>query len=59
MSWCLNQVKEDGNKNFSFKNLFEEKKVFSSPTAQYTGSKPDLKERRKKVNIEKGVSYYT
>lgn len=48
MSWRLNQVKEDGNKIFSFKNLFEgKKKIFSSPTAQYTGSKPDLKESKK------------
>lgn len=48
MSWHLNKVKEDGNKNVSFKNLFETKnKIFSSPTAQYTDSKPDLKESKK------------
>lgn len=34
---------------FSLLKIFlrEKKKIFSSPTAQYTGSKPDLKESKK------------
>jgi len=54
-------VKEDGNKIFSFKNLFEGKKKSFHHLQHNTlvQSLTSRKARKKKVNIEKGVSYYT